>query len=77
MNERTAIANRVHTDLEWLRPGYQHQLPHLTNMAAPARCTGQLSGDDSVPPDGPAPWPRPAPQQPHPSNGNRISGLAH
>jgi transposase len=33
VNERTATANRVHADLPWLQPGYQHQLPHLTNMA--------------------------------------------
>ena len=33
VNERTATANRVHTDLGWLRPGYQHQLPHLTHTA--------------------------------------------
>ena len=28
--ERTATVNRVHTDLGWLRPGYQHRLPRLT-----------------------------------------------
>jgi hypothetical protein len=46
--ERTATANRVHTDLGWLRPGYQHQLPHLTNMAHLHAALELLSGDDSV-----------------------------
>jgi transposase len=48
VNERTAIANRVHTDLGWLRPGYQHQLPHLTNMAHLRAALELLGGDDSV-----------------------------
>ena len=46
--ERTATANRVHTNLLWLRPGYQHQLPHLTNMAHLHATLELLSGDDSV-----------------------------
>ena len=48
VNERTATANRVHTDLLWLRPGYQHQLPHLTNLAHLHAALELLSGDDSV-----------------------------
>lgn len=48
VNERTATANRVHTDLLWLRPGYQHQLPHLTNMAHLHAALELLSGEDSV-----------------------------
>src|SRR5215207_2993380 len=48
VNERTATANRVHTDLLWLRPGYQHQLPHLTNTAHLRAALELLSGDDSV-----------------------------
>ena len=48
VNERTATANRVHTDLGWLRPGYQHQLPHLTNKAHLHAALELLSGDDSV-----------------------------
>ena len=46
--KRTATANRVHTDLGWLRSGYQHQLPHLTNMAHLRAALELLSGDDSV-----------------------------
>jgi transposase len=46
--ERTATANRVHTDLLWLRPGYQHELPHLTNIAHLHAALELLSGDDSV-----------------------------
>ena len=49
VTERTATANRVHTDLLWLRPGYQHQLPHLTNIAHLHAALELLSGDDSVP----------------------------
>jgi Transposase len=48
VNERTALANRVHTDLGWLWPGYQHQLPHLTNMAHLRAALELLSGDDSM-----------------------------
>ena len=32
----------------WLRPGYQHQLPHLTNTAHLHAALELLSGDDSV-----------------------------
>src|SRR5215212_9332504 len=48
VSERTASANRVHTDLLWLRPGYQHQLPHLTNMAHLHAALKLLDGDDSI-----------------------------
>jgi transposase len=48
VNERTATANRVHTDLLWLRPGYQHQLPHLTNRAHLRAALELLNGDDTV-----------------------------
>ena len=50
VNERTATANRVHTDLLWLRPGHQHQLPHLTNTAHLHAALELLSGDDSAGP---------------------------
>ena len=46
--ERTATANRVHTDLGWLHPGYQHQLPKLTNPAHPQAAAALLKGDSSV-----------------------------
>jgi hypothetical protein len=45
VNERTATANRVHTDLLWLRPGYQDQLPHLTHMAHLHAALELLSGE--------------------------------
>ena len=48
VDERTALANRIHTHLGWLRPGYQRQLPHLTNMAHLRAALELLSGDDSV-----------------------------
>jgi transposase len=48
VQERTATANRVHTDLLWLRPGYQHQLPHLTNTSHLQAALELLAGDDSV-----------------------------
>jgi Transposase len=48
VNERTATANRVHTNLGWLRPGYRQQLPHLTNMAHLHTALQLLSGDDTI-----------------------------
>jgi hypothetical protein len=48
VNERTATANRVHTDLLWLRPGYEHQLPHLTHMECEA--TNRLAAPQQWPP---------------------------
>ena len=38
--ERTALANRVHVDLCWLRPGHQHALPRLTQPAHLQAATG-------------------------------------
>jgi transposase len=50
VNERTAIANRVHTDLGVAagRLPAPAQLPHLTNMAHLGAALELLSGDDSV-----------------------------
>ncbi len=47
--ERAATTNRVHTDLGWLRPGYQHQLPKLTSAAQlhAALLHAALLADDS------------------------------
>lgn len=46
--ERTATANRVHIDLLWLHPGYQHQLRHLTSLADLAAAEALLDGDSIV-----------------------------
>ena len=46
--ERTATANRVHTELGWLRPGYQHQLPRLTSPTHLQAALGLIAGDASV-----------------------------
>ncbi|WP_198410351.1 IS110 family RNA-guided transposase [Microlunatus flavus] len=46
--ERTATANRVHVDLLWLHPGYQHQLRHLTTLSDLAAAEALLTGDSSV-----------------------------
>lgn len=46
--ERTATANRVHTDLGWLRPGYQHQLPKLTSAAQLRAALALLADDDGI-----------------------------
>lgn len=48
ITERTATANRVHTDLGWLRPGYQHQLPKLTNPAHLHAAVALLANDNTV-----------------------------
>src|SRR4051794_16328173 len=48
IEERTAIANRVHTDLGWLRPGYQHRLPRLTSPSHLRAALALLENDSSV-----------------------------
>jgi transposase len=46
--ERTATAHRVHADLGWLRPGYQQQLPRLTQPAHLRAALALLDGNTSV-----------------------------
>ncbi|SFP87473.1 Transposase [Geodermatophilus dictyosporus] len=46
--ERTATVNRVHADLGWLRPGYRHRLPHLTNSSHLRAALALLENDFSV-----------------------------
>jgi transposase len=48
VTERTILANRVHVDLVWLRPGYHQQLPHLTNRTHLRAALELLAGDDSA-----------------------------
>ncbi len=48
IEERTAIVNRVHTDLGWLRPGYQHRLPRLTSPSHLRAALALLENDSSV-----------------------------
>jgi transposase len=48
IDERTALANRIHADLGWLRPGYQHKLPRLTQPAHLQAGLALLANDDSV-----------------------------
>ena len=48
IDERTALANRIHADLGWLRPGYQRKLPRLTQPAHLQAGLALLAGDDSV-----------------------------
>jgi transposase len=48
IEERTATANRVHTDLGWLRPGYQHRLPRLTGPMHLRAALALLENDSSV-----------------------------
>jgi transposase len=48
VTERTALANRVHLDLVWLRPGYHQQLPHLTSGAHLQAALVLVDGDDSI-----------------------------
>ena len=48
VTERTILANRVHVDLVWLRPGYHHQLPQLTNRTHLRAALDLLAGDDSA-----------------------------
>ncbi len=46
--ERTATVNRVHADLGWLRPGYQHRLPRLTSPSHLRSALALLEVDSGV-----------------------------
>lgn len=46
--ERTGIANRAHTDLGWLHPGYQHRLPRLTSPTHLRAAVELLENDGSI-----------------------------
>ena len=46
--ERTDTVNRVHTDLGWLRPGYQHRLPRLTSPSHLRAALELLDNDLSI-----------------------------
>ncbi len=46
--ERTALANRTHTELHGLLPGYQAQIPRLTAPTFIAKATDLLAGETSV-----------------------------
>ena len=48
IDERTALANRIHADLGWLRPGYQHQLPRLTQPTHLQAALALLENDSSI-----------------------------
>jgi transposase len=48
IDERTALANRIHTDLGWLRPGYQRDLPRLTQPAHLRAALALLENDQSI-----------------------------
>jgi transposase len=48
IDERTALANRIHADLGWLRPGYQRKLPRLTQPAHLQAGLALLENDESV-----------------------------
>src|SRR5688572_25299630 len=48
IDERTALANRIHADLGWLRPGYQRQLPRLTQPAHLQAALALLENDASI-----------------------------
>jgi transposase len=48
IDERTALANRIHADLGWLRPGYQRQLPRLTQPAHLRSALELLENDQSI-----------------------------
>jgi transposase len=48
IEERTAIVNRVHSDLGWLRPGYQHRLPRLTSPTHLRAAQELLENDSSI-----------------------------
>jgi transposase len=46
--ERTALANRTHTELHGLLPGYQAEIPRLTAPTFIAAATDRLAGETSV-----------------------------
>jgi transposase len=46
--ERTRVTNRLHADLEQLRPGYQRRLPRLTHPRAVGCARRLLDGDAHV-----------------------------
>ena len=46
--ERTALANRTHTELHGLLPGYQAQIPRLTAPTFIAKATDLLAGETNV-----------------------------
>ena len=46
--ERTALANRTHTELHGLLPGYQAEIPRLTAPTFIAAATDRLAGESSV-----------------------------
>jgi transposase len=46
--ERTSLANRTHTELHGLQPGYQRRVPRLTAPTFIATARDLLAGDDSV-----------------------------
>jgi transposase len=48
IDERTALANRIHADLGWLRPGYQRKLPRLTQPAHLQAGLALLQNDQSI-----------------------------
>ncbi|WP_448612615.1 IS110 family transposase [Modestobacter sp. URMC 112] len=48
IDERTALANRIHADLGWLRPGYQRRLPRLTQPAHLQAGLALLQNDQSI-----------------------------
>ena len=43
--ERTRLSNRLHADLEQLRPGYQHRLPKLAHPNTVDRAQRLLADD--------------------------------
>jgi transposase len=48
ISERNRLANRIHSDLEQLNPGYQHRIGRLTTPRNLDRARRLLTGDDQV-----------------------------